>query len=269
MDIVFLPPLSTFGRPLAQREFEGFAVSLGSHPPRETIPVHRHQDTYQWCLTLEGGFEEFVGARVAACGAGSLLIRPPDCVHANRFSGMRGICLNLFPRAAWLDKHGFAGLSDTYVHQRTRRLWARGREIAAALRRADAHSACEVEALVLELLSSATRLDDLTRQGHPPWLAAAVDFIETHPDKSVGLGELARCTGVSAGHLARAFRARFGKSVGAFARERRLARAAALLRESRQPLAEVGAAAGFYDQAHFTRAFKAQFGITPAAFRQQ
>jgi AraC-like DNA-binding protein len=269
MDIAFLPSLSTYGRLLVRREFEGFAVSLGAHRPREAIPAHRHQDTYQWCLTLAGGFEEFVGTRVAACGAGSLLVRPPDCVHANRFSAMRGICLNLFPRASWLAKHDFSGLSDTYVHQRTRRLWALGHEVAGALRRADMHSSCEVEALVLELLSSASRLDELTKQGHPPWLAAAVDFIETHPDKSVGLGELARCVGVSAGHLARAFRARFGKSVGAYARERRLAHAAALLRAGKRPLAEVSAAAGFYDQAHFSRAFKAQFGLTPAAFRQQ
>jgi AraC family transcriptional regulator len=35
----------------------------------------------------------------------------------------------------------------------------------------------------------------------------------------------------------------------------------------RQPLAFLAVEAGFCDQSHFTRAFKRQFGVTPARFR--
>ena len=35
----------------------------------------------------------------------------------------------------------------------------------------------------------------------------------------------------------------------------------------RRPLAEVAGDAGFADQAHFTRAFKAAFGLTPGRYR--
>ena len=34
-----------------------------------------------------------------------------------------------------------------------------------------------------------------------------------------------------------------------------------------RPLVEVACDAGFADQAHFTRAFKAAFGLTPARYR--
>jgi AraC-like DNA-binding protein len=34
-----------------------------------------------------------------------------------------------------------------------------------------------------------------------------------------------------------------------------------------QPLADVAAEAGFADQAHFTRMFKAALGLTPARYR--
>jgi AraC family transcriptional regulator len=238
------------------------------HPPDEAIPAHRHLDDYQWCLTLEGGFEEFSGARAQVCGAGSLLIRPPDCVHSDRFSSMRGLCLNLFPRKSWLGAQAFSALSDTYTHHRSRRLLALGRELAAALQAPDAGLSLTVEALVAELLASAVRLRLLTDDGCSPWLAAAVDQIEADPGGDLQLGALAKTAGVSTGHLARAFRARFGCSAGAFARQRRLARAAALIRAGELALADIALAVGFYDQAHFTRAFKSQHGVTPAAFRK-
>jgi AraC-like DNA-binding protein len=268
MDVAFLPSLSTYGRPIAKSDFGGFGLSLGVHTPGEAIPAHRHQDEYQWCLTLEGGFEEFSGTRYEACGAGSLLIRPPDCVHADRFSATRGLCLNLFPRASWLTAQGFAPLADTYSHHRSRRLFALGRELAGEMRRPDSDLALAAEGLVAEMLSSAVRLGDLAREGCPPWLAAAVDLIEADPAGDVHLSELARAAGVSAGHLARAFRGRFGCSVGAYVRTRRIARAASMIRDGELALAEVATAAGFYDQAHFTHAFKAQYGVTPAAYRR-
>jgi AraC family transcriptional regulator len=269
MDVAFLPPLSTYGQPVAARDFEGFALSIGAHRPGEVIPAHRHSDDYQWCLTLEGGFEEWSGARSQACGAGSLLIRPPDCVHADRFSAARGLCLNLFPRGGWLEAQGLSALSDSYTHRRSRRLLALGRELAAALQApADADLPLTVEALVAEMLTSAVRLGGLLARGCPAWLAAAVDQIEADPAADVRLGALAQHAGVSAGHLARAFRATFGCSVGAYARRRRLARAASMIRTRELTLAEIAAAVGFYDQAHFTRAFKAQHGVTPAAFRK-
>jgi len=268
MGIAYLPPLSTYGRPVALRDFGGFALSIGAHPPGEVIPAHRHQDDYQWCLTLEGGFEEFSGARAQMCGAGSLLIRPPDCVHADRFSSARGLCLNLFPRDGWLKAQALSALSDTYTHHRSRRLLALGRELAAALQAPDAGLRLTVDALVAELLTSAVRLRRLSDDGCPPWLAAAVDQIEADPSGDLRLGTLAQAAGVSAGHLARSFRARFGCSVGSFARQRRLMRAAAMIRAGELALADIASAVGFYDQAHFTRAFKAQHGVTPAAFRK-
>jgi AraC-like DNA-binding protein len=53
--------------------------------------------------------------------------------------------------------------------------------------------------------------------------------------------------------------------VGGYLRGLRLDAAARVLSGTGKPLAEVAADAGFYDQSHFTRAFKARFGMTPAA----
>jgi AraC-like DNA-binding protein len=253
---------------LAQRDVGGFALSLGAHRPRETIPAHRHEDEYQWCLTLEGGFEETSGRRREDCGAGSLLVRPPDCVHADRFTAARGLCLNLFPRAAWLAAQGFEPLADTHLHLRTQRLKRLGAELAAELGQGDTAANLAIESLVLELLTSAVRLRTLERQGRPRWLAATLDEIEADPTREHRLSALAHGAGVSTAHLARTFRSAFGRTIGVHVRERRLAHAANLMRDNERTLADIAAAVGFYDQAHFTRAFKARFGATPAAYRK-
>jgi AraC family transcriptional regulator len=268
MDVAFLPTLSTYGRPVASRDLGGFAVSLSAHAPSETIPDHRHEDEYQWCLTLSGGFEETAARAREHCGAGSLLVRPRDCVHADRFDGVRGLCLNFFPRGDWLSERGLSVLADTNAHHRTRRLWRLGHALAGELHHTDATSPLAVESLMVELLTSAVRLRDLARRGHPQWLGAVVDRIESEPATELRLSVLARDAGVSAAHLARAFRAAFGRPLGTYVRERRIARATVLLRGSDRTLADVATDVGFCDQAHFTRAFKAQIGTTPAAFRR-
>ena len=267
MLVASLPTFSTYGRSLAQCDFGGFALSVGHHRAREAIPAHRHADEYQWCVALDGEFEEQSGSHYEECGPGSLLVRPSDCVHSNRFSATRGLCFSLFPRRAWLSKNGFASLMDTYCHQRSARLQSLGRELAYELQHPDSTSALTVEVLLIELLESASRLSRLRNNGHPAWLASALDQIESLPGDELSLSSLAGQARVSAGHLARAFRTAFGMSVGGYIRERRLQRAAALIRDSNSKLVDIAAAVGFCDQAHFSRAFKTRFGTTPAAFR--
>ena len=44
--------------------------------------------------------------------------------------------------------------------------------------------------------------------------------------------------------------------------------AAARLRDSGDGIAQIALEAGFFDQSHFTRAFKQHFGATPLAYRR-
>jgi len=78
--------------------------------------------------------------------------------------------------------------------------------------------------------------------------------------------DLAQACGVSAGHLARAFRRETGTSLHNFHVLLALHRAKARLREH-VPVAEAALDAGFYDQAHLNREFVRTFGMTPATFR--
>jgi AraC-like DNA-binding protein len=73
---------------------------------------------------------------------------------------------------------------------------------------------------------------------------------------------------ISERHLDRRFTQRVGINPKAFARVRRLQRAAALLANG-APLSKAAALAGYADQAHFTREASALAGVTPSALARE
>jgi AraC-like DNA-binding protein len=77
---------------------------------------------------------------------------------------------------------------------------------------------------------------------------------------------VAQACGVSAGHLARAFRRETGTGLHNFHVLLALHHAKALLRRH-VAVAEAALDAGFYDQAHLNREFVRTFGMTPTTFR--
>ena len=77
--------------------------------------------------------------------------------------------------------------------------------------------------------------------------------------------ELEAVTGLTRYELARQFRWRYGTSPYRYLLMRRLDVARAQLSRHRS-LVDVALEAGFADQAHFTRRFKAAFGLTPARY---
>jgi AraC-like DNA-binding protein len=78
-------------------------------------------------------------------------------------------------------------------------------------------------------------------------------------------GQVEAVTGLDRYQFARQFHAVYGTSPYRYSVMRRLDVARAWLRDAR-PLAEAALEAGFADQAHFTRTFRAAFGMTPGRY---
>jgi AraC-like DNA-binding protein len=94
----------------------------------------------------------------------------------------------------------------------------------------------------------------------------ARQLLDAERTRVVHSRELESVTGLTRYDLARQFRAVLGTSPYRYLVMRRLDFARQRMHGGR-PLAEVAADAGFADQAHFTRAFRAAFGLTPARYR--
>jgi len=97
-------------------------------------------------------------------------------------------------------------------------------------------------------------------------LERARQFLATERTRVVRSTELEAITGLTRYDLARQFRIMFGTSPYRYLLMRRLEFARKRIHQER-PLVEIACDAGFADQAHFTRAFKAAFGLTPARYR--
>jgi len=94
----------------------------------------------------------------------------------------------------------------------------------------------------------------------------ARQFLDAERARVVRSSELETITGLSRYELARQFRVALGTSPYRYLVMRRLDFARERI-DRAQPLADVAYEAGFADQAHFTRAFKSAFGLTPGRYR--
>lgn len=94
------------------------------------------------------------------------------------------------------------------------------------------------------------------------------EWIENHLDHPLLLDNVAAKSGYSKWHLQRMFRSTTGHALGSYIRERRLARAAMALCSTPRPILDIALQFHFDSQPSFSRAFKKQFGKTPAAYRR-
>lgn len=129
-----------------------------------------------------------------------------------------------------------------------------------------------VDSLVVSLAEGLLAAE---QNGGPPGVSRHVDvrvlerarqFLDAERTRVVHSTELESITGLTRYELARDFRIMFGTSPYRYLLMRRLEFARERIHRER-PLVEIAYDAGFADQAHFTRAFKAAFGLTPARYR--
>lgn len=93
-------------------------------------------------------------------------------------------------------------------------------------------------------------------------------WIEEHIGRIIYLEELAAYSGYSLWHMQKIFKEITGISLCKYIRQRRLAKAVNLLRNSSKAIFDIALDFGFGSQSHFTYMFRKEFGITPYDFRQ-
>ena len=235
-------------------------------PSALVLPSHAH-DRPTLAVVMKGGFETRLASDVLVCAQSSLRIEPAGSPHTNRFgpAGAHIVVVQPDPRSPLLAPVGEA-LSRA-DHRRDARAGLIGRAIASEFRHRDAVSPLALQGLGLELVAVLARSARLPRSA-PPWVAQATELIHDRFLEGLRIETIATAVGVRPSDLVRAFRAFHGIPIGSYARRLRLEWVARRLAESDAPIVSLAHEAGFADQPHLTRAFRALTGLTPARYRR-
>ncbi len=142
--------------------------------------------------------------------------------------------------------------------------------IAAVVREGRTEAPALLQGLLAETLLTVFRhlVADAERAAPEAPLENARRFIENHAEDPIDLDAVARAAGLSAKHLGRAFAARYGDPPMRYRRRLLMRRAAVLLRTSDAPVERLAASLGFDDWRYFSRCFRAEHGVPPAAYRR-
>lgn len=100
-------------------------------------------------------------------------------------------------------------------------------------------------------------------------LAIAVELLHQHYASPITTSELAKRAGLSESQFERLFRKAFATSPRQYLQRVRIGHACRLLEDTNETIASIALQCGFYDHAHFTKAFRMQKSTTPSRFRKE
>ena len=256
-------------------EVDSLRCTHAAFPEGTHLTAHLHERA-TFAVMLEGGFDlRFTSAgvrhREIACPQGTVFTEPPGEKHANRVfeDGARVVVLQ--PDLEDDRFEPVAGLLSRHInHFRHGRIEANARRIAREIRQPDSLSPVALEALALEMMVEAARLEPppTAADAVSPWFRRAEAFVHENFRRAPRITDVAEVAGVHPAHLAAVFRDVYGVPLGTYLRRLRVEWVADRLVETDDPIGRLAYRAGFADQPHLTRAFKKATGWTPAAYRR-
>jgi AraC-like DNA-binding protein len=235
---------------------------------------HRH-DTYAICLTTTGVQAFDYRGNLEISTPGQVVVLHPDEVHDGHAGTEEGFGYRqLYVEPALI----FEAVQTMCPHPCSlpfvRTPVARNRKLSAALISAfqGTREPLAIDSLIVQVAEGLMEADPSCKQAPLPRhldvaaLKRARQYLDAQRTRVVHSLELEAVTGLTRYDLARQFRIMCGTSPYRYLLMRRLDFARHQLAQNRS-LVEVALEAGFADQAHFSRMFKATFGITPARYR--
>ncbi|MER8761306.1 MULTISPECIES: AraC family transcriptional regulator [unclassified Mesorhizobium] len=121
--------------------------------------------------------------------------------------------------------------------------------------------------LIVRHGDSSGQAEEIESSGSQRRFSLYRDLVESELGSQLDLKRLAGAAGVTRFQVIRDFNKVIGLTPAAYIRDRRLRRASALI-ERGFGLADAAIAAGFADQSHLSRTFRAMHGMTPGMFRR-
>lgn len=235
---------------------------------RETFPYYSIE------LVARGRGKLTLGADRFDLSPGALFTYGPGVPHTIRtnprsrlgkyFVDFAGMGAGELFRQLGLPPGGFARIDALpevqLVFNELIRDGARGDDTSAEL--------CVALLRLLVLRIAANRIDD-SAEGAEPYVTyrRCVAYIDQHAGRLTSQQQAAEECGVSPAYLSRLFKRHGRQTAYQYLTRLRMNLAAERLNDSSDPVKEIAEELGYTDPFHFSRTFKATFGVSPRAFR--
>lgn len=242
-------------------------LRVTDYPARGRMAPHYHEEP-SLIVVVSGAYLERIRGTEVEHHSGHMLLYPAHARHSQQFgaAGARKIVFTPTVQSMqYLLDHGVS--LDTARYVKAGVISELAHRVLAEMRNDDQFTPLALEGIVLELVAAFARTDRPKASATPPaWVRAARDAVRESGFDRLSLEDIAAAVGKHPVHLAREFRRYFGATIGTYRRHLRLQRAEALLRKN-IGLTEVALTCGFASHSHFSRSFKAVYGVTPSQFR--
>lgn len=127
------------------------------------------------------------------------------------------------------------------------------------------------QALVIHLLRHYSTVTQTIKSGNRgltrTQLQQAIDYIHTHLDRDLSLGQIAEVINISPTYFASLFKRATGTSPHQYVIQQRVERARTMLSKTDLAIADIALQVGFSSQSHLTQQFKRLTGMTPKQVR--
>ena len=235
----------------------------------EDVPLHTHENA-SFVFVLSGSYLSTADGAPPVCAPSTVIFNPARTMHRDSFTLPIGRFL-----AVSISRQSLRMAAEGTSLPVAARAFSSGDSVATALRLArqcavpGPDSSFVMEGLCWELISNVVG-DTVWRQRKlPSWIGSARDLLHDRCAGHLQITEMAQQIGVHPVYFARAFRQAFRCTPGEYLMRCRLRKAMPLLRGAKVPLSDIALQAGFFDQSHFTRAFKQHFGRAPNTYRKR
>ena len=272
-----------YGTSSCIREVAGLSLAERSYAPDFRSPRHSHPEAY-FCLILDGASTQSYGTKSRVRERLTTVFYPPNELQSEVFCRDGGRIINVEMNSRWLRhfrEYSVIG-EESHDHRGGAVAWLMTR-LYHEFRRMDQTSSLTIdqtsdlgidqtsdlmiEGLTLEIIAEASRQSAASKNHTAHWLERAREILHEQFADNLTLASIAKTVGVHPVYLASSFRKKYQCTVGDYRQRLRVEFACKELAKSHSALAQIALAAGFANQAHFSRTFKRLTGTTPARYR--
>jgi AraC family transcriptional regulator len=257
-----------YGQVTGKAEVSDVALSELAHRKPCKHGLHSHEAPY-FSLLLQGTYSETFSGKVLQYRPMTMAFHPPNTTHSDEVGGRGGLFFIIELKREWLRKLPAYSMGVEILPDLT---GGKATSMAARLyhdNKSGCTSVLEVESSVFEMMAEVSRLRQIRERGQPGWMKHVRDLLHGSFTQPLTVEFVASQVGVHPVHLSRVFRTRCGQTLGEYLNGLRVRFACErLLTGELVSLADLAIGAGFADQSHFCRVFKAMVGSTPTEFRR-